>query len=119
MSSYVGVKAFGMGFDAHLTVYYFGDERDPDEVEAFIVNDIHKQREYYAVRKEIAMFGYNHDIPVALVIPGPYLSKLQRKIVHHFGQVSEFDWNPHITLKLDHNDVIIPKIITLGQLGVY
>lgn len=125
--TYIGYKALGMGFDAHLTVMYLGQisklQEDlavrflKDHAEMFMFNDYMTAR-----RLKISMFGPNNNIPVVEVAVPNGLHKLRDDLENHsyLPSPSEFAWNPHITLKINGDDpIFIPSFITLTHLGLY
>lgn len=120
-NTYIGLKANGMNFDAHLTVMYLGRKLDRDkiayaqEVTAFL-RPVH---EYVVERKNIETFSNN--TPVVTVVAPTMLFDLRRRLEEDYGFISpsQFDFNPHISLKLNGDDIIIPKYIRLDRLGLY
>ncbi len=121
MKNYIGLKANGMGFDAHLTVMYTGD-LEPDQ-ESHVENILSTlgSPAFYVERDSIVMFGPNNNIPVLKVTPTLAMWNL-RKILDssHIPSPSEFPWNPHITLEFEPDSTLeIPPVIHLNQLGLY
>lgn len=125
--TYVGLKANNMGFDAHLTVFYLGEITKLQETLAERVledfdHNYHDQ-EFYAHRTGIKLFGPNNDIPVMTVDPASgALPRLREMLEQHsyLPNPSEFDWNPHITIKLRYGTpIILPSLIMLTSLGLY
>jgi 2'-5' RNA ligase len=122
--SYIGYKAQGMGFDAHLTILYLGRENLGPEKELEVVDFLEGDSWLSApkvMRQTIDLFGPNNDIPVIRVMVPPELTWLRNEALKEFGNGSEFkDWNPHITLDLIHLDIVrIPFEIQLTDLGLY
>lgn len=122
--TYIGFKAQHMGFDAHLTVMYLG--RHLTESDAKCINGILDEigRDVMFVeRNRIEIF--RHGTPVVTVTPIEGQGDLYgvRKQLEDYGleSKSEFDFNPHITLKMKNRDhtIYIPKIIRLDHLGLY
>lgn len=119
--SYVGLKAKDMGFDAHLTVVYFGpnaDKRKITEIHKIISDPIYSGK-LWVKRTGIELFGVNRTIPVLLVDVPDELLKL-REILEPFSSSQYKDWNPHITLRIkSQTEIRIPYFIELTDLGVY
>lgn len=116
--TYLGMKAQGMGFDAHLTIYYFGYDVDFREVKDYI----QEFRDYKARARRLGidLFGPAKNIPVAVVWASTHLYTLNSMLTEKFGKVSEFDWNPHITLDMGTvGDIYLPFMIELTDLDVY
>lgn len=121
--TYIGLKAGDMGFDAHLTLLYLGKLNPEKEAKArHALSQIGRQ-EFLVARKGIRLFGADFDIPVVLVEDiTDNLKKLRKRLERTYGLVSrsEYGFNPHITLKLDHYQTVnIPMTIKLDQLGLY
>lgn len=120
MGAYVGLKALGMGFDAHLTLVYLGKiDFDTECRVKMIIEDIGPVT-MPVIRDKIRMFGYG-KVPVVTVIYPEELVYLREQLVDMgVPNPSDYSWNPHITIKLDHlSDIIIPKTIVLTNLGLY
>jgi 2'-5' RNA ligase len=124
--TYVGLKAQGMGFDAHLTVHCLGKISILQErLAVTVINNWldFSNGIYFVERMGIELFGPVNDIPVVKVgLINDDLFELNRKFKQHsyLPDPSEFEWNPHITLNLKSNETIrIPKIIKLTDLGLY
>ena len=123
MKTYIGLKALGMGFDAHLTVFYLGRNMIQAEIEQvkallYQIGTV----EIVVERNRIEMFS--RETPALTVKPIAVLGDLYnlRKIIEESGFVSpsEYPFNPHITLRLNNgNDIHIPRFIKLNQLGLY
>lgn len=119
--SYVGFKALDMGFDAHLTVCYFGKDVAEEtllNIRQIVENPIW-QGFLYVKREDIKLFGPDGEVPVVTVWV-PIELKMLRKELEQFS-ISQFtEWNPHISLVLDGPETIqIPEWIKLVDLGVY
>lgn len=120
MPSYVGFKAWDMGFDAHMTVCYFGDEATEETLAKIqkIVEDPYWQGPAFATRKGFELFGPDNDIPVATLSVPVGMHHLREELQQF--SVSQFtDWKPHITLDLEAPEIRIPQVIRLDFLGVY
>lgn len=122
MASYVGLKARSLGFDAHLTLCYFGKDNPEEEIIRLLVNEVNSPPVRLRVlRTGIDLFGPKNTIPVIRVEPvsEPSLLLDLRELFEKFS-VSEFPhWNPHITIDFDAYEIRIPLEITLTDLGVY
>ncbi len=121
MKNYIGLKAKGLGFDAHLTLMYTGDLTDEQEehIEWLIQPYV---REYDCFRHRIEMFGPNHDIPVVTVNPEPAIWGLRNllEMSHAIPNPSTLIWTPHITLKWEDPVTLhIPNRIKLTNLDLY
>lgn len=120
MKTYVGFKALDMGFDAHLTVCYFGPdatEKDLSEIQNILDAPMWSEP-IWVVRKDIALFGPDNDVPVLRVTTPAILGALHMELADY--SVSEYTWNPHITLDIDGaDDIHIPVAIKLDHLGIY
>lgn len=110
-----------MGFDAHLTLIFTG-EMEPEE-ESLVKEIVYEAsyKSYMVERKEIAMFGPEKNIPVIKVLDNLDLHSLRERLLQRgVRSASEYSWNPHITLRLDHAQTLrIPRFITLGELDLY
>lgn len=118
--SYVGFKAYDMGFDAHLTVCYFGDKASGETVASInkILANPKWQGPAYVARKGLDFFGPNNDIAVLKVAAPMYMWELRSELEQF--SASEWGWNPHITLELNGPETIcLPAVIKLDKLGVY
>jgi hypothetical protein len=119
--TYIGLQAWDMGFDAHLTLIYTGKVNPA--MEHRIQEIIYRRGGvfHFANRKEIAMLGPNRDTPVLLVEPDDHMWHLRKALLREGApNRSQFHWTPHITLKLDGPyEVRIPKVIKLTNLGFY
>lgn len=128
--TYVGLKAQGMGFDAHLTVHYCGNLTSTQErYIRFLLNEWDGPREFTVVPSHIKMFGKN-DFPVPVVVvsrfttdpenSGRSLIDLNNFLHDNFPSPSKFRWEPHITLKIPfRQDLHIPHEIRLTELDLY
>ena len=119
--SYVGFKAWDMGFDAHLTVCYFGPSATVDTI--CEIDEIIKQPKWqgpaWVQRDSLALFGPYENVPVLRVTVQPELLELREEL-ERFSVSKFLKWNPHITLDLDRPDVLhLPARIKLDDLGVY
>lgn len=118
--AYIGLRAWDMGFDAHLTVAFLGDIDQEREfyIREKIAQHRWDQRIFYVARKKIELFGPNNDIPVITVAVPLSLRGLVEEMAHMgIEQNSEWPWNPHISLKLEDTDTIhIPVVIRLDKL---
>lgn len=119
MKNYIGYKAEGMGFDAHLTLLYTGDLDSPlllKYAESLVDRYGHTDG-LEVIRDEIIMFGTN---PVVLLEVPLMLTEIHNLFVKHWPVVHSNAWRPHITIKYNHDDtILIPKRIRLHSLGVY
>jgi hypothetical protein len=121
--SYISFKAQDMGFDAHLTVLYLGED-EPTREQRFafdkIMADGKWQGDSLAKRWFIDLFGPETNIPVLRVFVPPELLAFRMLCESIMGNGSEYkNWNPHITLDLAHNDTIhIPSEIKLTDLSL-
>lgn len=111
-----------MGFDAHMTLLFTGDLTKTKEyfIRGYLEKFDRHDAVYEVERKCISMFGEG-NIPVVEIIPTNFLSGLRLHMIESkFPNPSEFGFNPHITLKLDHDeDIHIPRIIELTHLDLY
>jgi 2'-5' RNA ligase len=122
--SYIGFKAWGFGFDAHLTMVWTNklDANQVREISQILRNSVSPSYFSLAKRLDFAMFGPDQDIPVLLVDPHEEIHVLREVLVEHpnIPNPSEYPWNPHITLKLvPRQPLVIPPIIKLSHLDVY
>lgn len=122
MNTYIGFKAEGMGFDAHLTVLYTGplDKDRTDAVKSIL--STFAPINIWVERKGIELFGPENNIPVVTVYTSETLINLRQKLLDYgIPNASKFkEWNPHITLAVDPNKIIkIPAAIRLVNLGFY
>lgn len=125
--TYVGLKANNMGFDAHLTVFYLGEiTQVQEQLARRVLEDFdysYPNQIFYVERENISMFGPNNDIPVLTVMPmSGALERLRDMFADHayLPNPSEFDWNPHITIKFKYGaPIILPGLIELTNLGLY
>lgn len=117
----VAMEAHDMGFDAHLTVHYLGDDV-PDE-KLYEIRDTLEQSKYqgilYVLRKSIKMFGPYGNIPVVTVSVPRELKNLNRRLQEIYPTPSEYIWNPHITLDQNAETIRIPTAIRLDKIGLY
>lgn len=124
--NYVGFKAWDMGFDAHLTVLFTGElEPQKELILQDILHEIGPQTNYVYPHK-IALFGPDNDIPVLRVQANESLFLLREQLIKWgVPNKSDYDFTPHITLKLPHRGeplfqtLHIPTIIKLSNLGYY
>jgi 2'-5' RNA ligase len=120
---YLGLKAWDMGYDAHLTVHYLGELSQEDKTRIAIWIDKHQLTNYHfhVARDSIAMFGPKNNIPVLkLRMINDELTKLQQECEQIWGKVSDYPWNPHITLKFIPGQTIhIPELIRLSGFNLY
>lgn len=126
MKNYIGLRATNMGFDAHMTLLYTGHLSPVQELKVQRALDWIDSRLKYQVfnmdRKSIEMFGPNKDIPVLTLYPKDDLNEIRESLIGKgVPAPSAFaEFNPHITLKLNHNYTIeIPPRIRLVGLGLY
>ncbi len=123
MASYIGLKAWDMGFDAHLTLIYTGKmSADREARTRFEMERVTKGLNYtfQALRRNIQMFGPLYNIPVLTVQPDQGLLILMKQLQLHIPSKSQYKWNPHITLNLDSSETInLPHIIKLDRLNIY
>jgi hypothetical protein len=123
--NYVGLQAVNMGFEAHLTLIYTGDLSPHKEaLYEEIIDSLGKRIRYHVFnldRNNIEMFGPNHDIPVLRLNMSANLNDLRNELIDRgIRNVSEYSFNPHISLKLDnHYTVEIPPRVRLVGLGLY
>lgn len=123
--NYVGFKAMDMGFDAHLTIAYYGKLTEGEELR--IKNFISHPLWYgpvYVVRDKLDLFGAWKSTPVLRVgVPDiiyQFHDELLAAIPSEYHKDDSLPWTPHITLKFDKADIIhIPKVIQLNYLGIY
>lgn len=119
MGKYVGMKACNMGFDAHLTVHYInGIEQELENK----IEDYLNERKNFATkvfRTGIKLFGYR-NIPVMTVSVLPELAYLKEDLEKIVPSKSDYDWNPHITIKLkEMNTITLHPVTTLDRLAIY
>lgn len=117
---YVGYKAKGMGFDAHLTIVYFGYDASQETIDKVTeaVASFKPPRISFAERGFFDLFGPGAEVPVIRVNVHNVLYDF-RSALEEFS-ASEFpDWNPHITLDLRAPIIRIPETIKLMTPGVY
>lgn len=126
MKNYIGLQAVGMGFDAHMTLLYTGLLSPVQEAKVQgILTSLGPRLKYKVFgmeRKSIEMFGPNYDTPVITLHMREDLKDIRNELIAKgIPAPSEFtEWNPHITLKLNHPHTIeIPAIIRLVGLGLY
>lgn len=122
MKNYIGYKALGMGFDAHLTLLYTGnlEEDQAKSIEEFLLTIDPSLNHFMGVRQEIKMFGPNNDIPVVTVMVPDYIHKLRETLIKaEIPNPSEFSWNPHVTLDLSVYSIRLPLGMTFDDLGLY
>lgn len=119
-NNYIGFKAWDLGFDAHMTFIYTG-KMSEDEI-SLTKKLLHERGEVkaLAIRNKIDMFGYGR-VPVVTLWVTPALKQFRRELIAKgVPNPSKYKWNPHITLKLNHDDTItIPKYIKLTDLDIY
>lgn len=121
MKNYIGLKADGMGFDAHLTLLDTGDIYSPllQKYAESLVERWGGMDGSYVKRLELTQFGTK---TVVLVEVPEYIYNIRSLLVKNWpdNPYTRTTWVPHITLKYDHNeDIIIPNTIKLHSLGVY
>ncbi len=121
-ATYIGMKAWDMGFDAHLTIMYLGpmsyNERNTARWLTDIMRD--KYREVYVLRNKIEIFAEN--TPVITVVEHENSLTRLRKWFEEEGLVSPstFPFNPHISLNLDVPSTLhLPPQIKLSNLNLY
>lgn len=124
VKTYIGFKAWGLGFDAHLTMVYTGPlvKEQVEEIREFLLKNVSSTFWSIARRDGIAMFGEDSDIPVVLVTPNDEIMAIREMLISNYliPNPSQWDWNPHITLKFPSSQpVVIPSIIKLAHLDVY
>lgn len=125
MKNYIGLQATGMGYDAHMTLLYTGNLTDSAEARVQRILDSLGTRLKYRVfsldRKSIEMYGPNKDIPVLTLHMHKDLQRIREQLIGKgVPSPSEFGFNPHITLKLNHHYTVeIPPKIRLVGLGLY
>jgi 2'-5' RNA ligase len=121
--TYIGFKALGMGFDAHLTVIYTGRMNPEKEDKVRQLLDKVPMRDHYCdvQRKRIALFGPTLTTPVVLVeVPGSLLTVRDKLIEAGVPNPSQYKWNPHITLDIKTPGTItIPSTIILSNFDLY
>lgn len=122
--SYIGFKAWGFGFDAHLTMVWTDALTDQQVFDIREVLHATVSTSYFSLakRKGITLFGPNNDIPVLTVQPHEELHVLREVLAEHplIPNPSEYPWNPHVTLGFEHmQPLVIPPIIKLSHLDVY
>lgn len=121
---YIGFKAWGLGFDAHLTMVYTGPlvEEQVIEIREILLRSVPSTFYSLAKRDEITMFGENNEIPVVLVDPHDEVRSLREVLTENplIPNPSQWMWNPHITLKfIENQPLVIPSLIKLSHLDVY
>jgi 2'-5' RNA ligase len=119
--TYIGLRAWDMGFDAHLTVLYTGPlDKEREDYVRQVIYDIGPAN-FLVFRRGIEIFA--GDIPVVTVTPHEgALFLLREMLEQEYGIISPstFPFNPHISLKLNElNTIHIPKVIKLDKLGLY
>lgn len=119
--TYIGLKAWDMGFDAHLTVMYLGPlDGERENYVNYVLSQIGRQ-EFLVGRNRIDLFA--NSTPVVVVDDvTDNLKKLRKRLERTYGLISPstFPFNPHISLSLDHYETVhIPLTIKLDQLGFY
>lgn len=122
--TYIGFKAWGFGFDAHLTMVWTDvlSDRQVEDIRKILHANVSSSYFSLAKRLSIEMFGPNKDIPVLTVEPHEELYVLREVLAEHpaIPNPSEFSWNPHITLKAEPmQPLVIPPVIKLSLLDVY
>lgn len=122
--NYIGFKAWGFGYDAHLTMVYTGPltEDQVQEIRRVLLASVSSSYFSLAKRMEIAMFGPNQDLPVLIVDPHEEIHVLREVLSEHpsIPNSSEFSWNPHVTLKFQEmQPLVVPPVIKLSHLDVY
>ena len=101
--SYIGLKAWGFGVDAHLTLLYTGDlspeqEEATQELVSRVVNSA-----FYSIATRVGfdLFGPQLNIPVLKVSVLDEVYALREYFIENgVPNGSEFGFNPHITLNL-------------------
>jgi hypothetical protein len=122
--SYVGFKAWGFGFDAHLTMVWTDTLTVEQTIEIREVLKASISPHYFSLAKRLdfALFGPDEDIPVLLVDPHEEVHALREVLADHplIPNPSQYPWNPHVTLKFEpYQPLVIPPIIKLSHLDVY
>jgi 2'-5' RNA ligase len=123
VTSYIGLKAWDMGFDAHFTLYYFGRENSRVEEMRYFLDEFKYATQYngeFVRRASIDLF--HDDLPVVRVEMDPYsqLHTLRNRLLDEFKNVSQYEFTPHITLDLKEDcNIILPPMIKLSDLDVY
>ena len=117
---YVGFKTSALGFDAHLTLHYLGLEEFVDHQGIEQVIKPYKGLTYYATRVGIDLFGPDNNIPVVTVALPTSLYNLKDLLESVYPSPSEYEFDPHITLKFRAGETIhIPELIPINMLGIY
>lgn len=123
VKNYIGFKAWGLGYDAHLTLIYTGDLSDQQvtELRTLLLKTVPSTFYSLAKRLEFAMFGPKHDVPVIKVECIEEVIILRESLLSYgVPNPSEWGWNPHITLQLTpEQPLVIPSIFKLSHLDVY
>lgn len=119
VNDYIGLHANDMGFDAHLTIMYFGTlDKDRFEYTMDVLKNI-EPTIFFATRTGIKSFGKKLSVPVVTVkFEDTSMNSFLRYLDEwDITSNSEHSWNPHITIKLDHSETImIPEYIKLSNL---
>lgn len=114
---WVQLKALDMGFDAHFTLHWLGEEPTGNPRANSILSWVDRHSDYSTHVKPIdfAFFGPPDDIvPVVTLSIFDDLWHMKDELEEILPSPSEFTWKPHITLKgLGRNPIFIPEIIKL------
>lgn len=120
---YIGLKAVGMGFDAHLTVHYVGEiTPHQEDYLKLLLRRWGGARTFTVTRGTITNFRTSErPVPVVTVGHPVGLSLLQEFLSKNFKGPSEWPWNPHISLHKAPVDctITIPPRISLNKLDLY
>lgn len=121
--NYIGFKAWGFGFDAHLTLLYTGNLTSDEEetVEKLISRAVNSSFYSVATRLSIDMFGPEFNVPVVRVnVLDEVLAIREYFISEGVPNPSEFPFNPHVSLEFTENQpLVIPSHFRLSRLGLY
>lgn len=122
-NTYIGFKAHGFGFDAHLTVLYIG-EQSPElvpHIREYLAETFRFSYPLRVLRESLDLFGPDRTIPVARVTVDNDMRSLRNSLERRFENASQFkDWNPHISLDISvAQDIKLPYIIELTDFGLY
>lgn len=123
MKNYIGFKAWGLGFDAHMTLLYTGDLSPEDEktVENTISRAVNSSFYSVATRQYLDLFGPDLNVPVLRVsVMDELLALREHFIAAGVPNPSEYHYNPHISLQfIENQPLVIPAYIRLSHLGLY
>ena len=121
--NYIGLKAWGFGFDAHMTLLYTGNLTSSEEktVQDLISRAVTSSFYSVAVRANLDLFGPELNVPVLRMSVMDEIYALREHFISMgVPNLSEYGFNPHITLQFVENQpLVIPSHFRLSHLGLY